>query len=87
MTKQEVIDFFNFHCPPGIEVPGEEKIAIAILTLAVAVGENRIVDTDGLSHAICMGVRKGLFGSETKDNAGLFEVVQEFASQINEDES
>ena len=42
------------------------------------------VDTNELSNAICMGIRKGLFGISASDNASIDNTVIAFADMLHD---
>lgn len=47
---------------------------------AIARGLDRIADAmniDNVSHSICMGIRKGLFGCNADDSASILELRQD----------
>jgi hypothetical protein len=65
-----------------------QNIADALLAISAGIGEaseNMLLGgptnnaMDMLEHAICMGIRKGLFGCSAPDNASILELRPELA--------
>lgn len=57
-----------------IEGVTQNETAAALLVLAAFLPNSK---QDELSHEICMGLRKGLFGAAAGDNTSLFSVLEE----------
>lgn len=67
-TPKDVLNVYRDFLDEGIN-PKEA----AVLTLAYATEPFRLTDTatDNLAHAICIGIRKGLFGAGSSDHDSL----------------
>jgi len=50
------------------------ETASALLTLATIIQENVDFKSNDLSHNICLGIRKGLFGAAAGDNSSLIDL-------------
>jgi len=56
------------------EVAEDNQVAAALLTLAVVIQGSLQRDLD---HTLALGIRKGLFGRDAKDNDGLRELQEQ----------
>lgn len=61
---------------------GTDETATALLVLASAVG--RLKDADELAHAICMGIRMGLFGAGASNQESINSTISELAEAVRE---
>ena len=56
---------------------GIGELPSAILTLTTVIQENIDFEGSDMSHSICMGIRKGLFGAEAGNHSSIIDLKNE----------